>query len=649
MPSTEAGNTTVDQRITDAVRRVWGYDTLRPLQAQAIHAGLARQDSLVVMPTGGGKSLCYQVPPLIEERMDIVVSPLISLMRDQVDALTQNGYPAAAIHSNLTPNEKREIRTKARAGEYRLLFVSPERIVSPHFNEYLGNQEIHSLAIDEAHCISQWGHDFRPEYRQLAMLKQRFPGASVHAYTATATQRVRDDIVERLALTNANVLVGTFDRPNLTYRIVPRIDMKQQTLQAIARHDGEAVIVYCLSRKETEQLADALKASGVNAAAYHAGMDAKDRSRVQDAFASERLDVVCATVAFGMGIDRSNVRCVIHATMPKSIEHYQQETGRAGRDGLEAECVLLYSARDIVRWERLISMSAENADAPEEVIEAGRELLGHMSALCSTVRCRHRALTEYFGQTYPSNNCGACDVCLNEVEVMADSTTIAQKILSCVYRLEQRWGVGYVAQVLRGADTEQVRQRGHEQVSTFGMLRDLPEKTITHLIYQLIELGHLKRTEGDRPVVMLDESARAVLKGDADVRFTQVPGKVRRTRAADEAWAGVDEGLFDALRAVRRELAAERGVPAYVIFGDASLRDMARRRPSNLAALRTISGVGDKKLADFGDAFVHAIVDYCNANNLDADADTPSVEITTRSGASKPRGMKASKAGRGSP
>jgi len=630
MSRTEAANiAALDQRIHEAVRRVWGFDTLRPLQAQAIHAGLAHQDSLVVMPTGGGKSLCYQVPPLIENRMHIVVSPLISLMRDQVDALTQNGYPAAAVHSNLSPTERRGIRDKSRAGEYRLLFVSPERIVSPHFNEYLGRQDIHSFAIDEAHCISQWGHDFRPEYRQLAMLKQRFPNASVHAYTATATQRVRDDIVERLALDSANVLVGIFDRPNLTYRIVPRMDMELQTLEIIRRHSGEAVIAYCLSRKDTEKLADFLKANNVNAAAYHAGMDGKERSRVQDAFAAERLDVVCATVAFGMGIDRSNVRCVIHVTMPKSIEHYQQETGRAGRDGLEAECVLLYSAGDVLRWQRLMARSAENADDPDATIATGNELLNHMSGLCSTVRCRHRTLSEYFGQAYTQTNCGACDVCFGEIESMPNSTTIAQKILSCVYRLDQRWGIGYVVDVLRGANTEQVRQRGHEQLSTWGILREMPAKALTQLVYQLVDLGHLARVGDERPILQLTPSAMHVLRGSEDVRFTKPAATVHRGKVDEDAWEGVDRGLFDALRNVRRDLADERSVPAFVIFGDASLRDMAKRRPSTLTAFREISGVGQKKLAEFGDAFISAIVDYCNANSVPADVDGERGEVET--------------------
>jgi len=619
---TEAGPTnpamTVEQRIIDAVQSVWGFGALRPLQLDAIRAGLEQQDSLVVLPTGGGKSLCYQVPPLITKRLDVVVSPLISLMRDQVDALRQNGYPAAAIHSSLTPHERDEIRTGMREGVYRLLFISPERLINPRFMEYLQSQNIRSFAIDEAHCISQWGHDFRPEYRQLETIKQRFPNASVHAYTATATQRVRSDIIERLSLNNPNVLVGTFDRPNLTYRIVPATDVEAQTLEVVRRHRNEAVIVYCLSRKDTEHMAAFLKANDVSAAHYHAGMESAERSAVQDAFAGEQLDVVCATVAFGMGIDRSNVRCVIHASMPKSIEHYQQETGRAGRDGLEAECVLFYSAADVIRWDRLIRKSAENAEDPATTIEAGTELLNHMATYCTSPKCRHRALSEYFGQAYESDDCGACDACLDEIDIMEDSTTIAQKILSCVARVDQRFGIKHVVDVLRGANTEAVRERGHDVLSTHGILKQWPEKVLTQLVYQLIDLGVLQRTSGDRPVVQLTDESLAVLRGERAVRLIR-PAALKQTRVQTESWEGVDRGLFEHLRELRKRIAGERSVPAYVVFSDATLRDLARRRPTTVDAMRDVHGVGQKKLADFGEPFTEAIAAYCEDHDLEAD------------------------------
>ena len=607
-------------RILSVVKRYWGFDRLLPLQAEAIEAGIACRDSLVVLPTGGGKSLCYQVPPAVAERMDVVVSPLISLMKDQVDGLRQCGYPAAAVHSNLTDAERDEIRAGIRDGAYRLLFLSPERLASPRFLDFLEKQNVHAFAIDEAHCISHWGHDFRPEYRQLALLKERFPEASVHAYTATATERVRRDIIEQLGLTNPRVLIGTFDRPNLVYRIVPSVDVYGQIFEVLQRHAGEAVIIYCITRRDTEDLAAFLDSNSIRAAAYHAGLDKSRRTAVQDAYSREELDVVVATVAFGMGIDRSNVRCVIHAAMPKTIEHYQQETGRAGRDGLEAECVLFYSAADFMRWESILTKSAENAEEPEEVIAAQLELLRHMQGYCGTFGCRHRALSRYFGQPYESPNCGACDVCLGEVESMADSTTIAQKILSCVYRTGQRFGVGYVVDVLRGADTEQVRQRRHHKLSVYGLLDDMPAKALTNLVYQLVDQGLLARTPGDRPTLQLSEDSMPVLRGELEVQLVEPAlATAARTTIAEDAWEGVDRGLFEILRDLRRRIAQERQVPAYVIFGDATLRELAKVRPASLQTMTGVRGIGERKLADLGPRFLEAITDYCREKQLDTD------------------------------
>src|SRR6266851_7175289 len=403
------------EEILATVRRFWGYETLRPLQAEAIRAGLDRRDSLVVMPTGGGKSLCYQVPPAVARRTDIVVSPLIALMKDQVDALRACGYPAAALHSGMDLAELRTIEREIAAGHHHLIFVAPERMLTPRFLELAGRLHVSAFAIDEAHCISHWGHDFRPEYRQLAELKTRFQNASLHAYTATATPRVRSDIVEQLRLKDPAVLVGSFDRPNLVYRVVPKQDVNTQVAEVLRRHSAEAAIVYCITRKETEQMARYLASAGIRAAHYHAGMQAEDRRHTQDRFAAEEVDVVVATVAFGMGIDRSDIRCVIHSALPKSIEHYQQETGRAGRDGLPAECVLFYSAADVIRWQNLMARSAEESAALPEVAESGRQLLEQMRRFATVLRCRHATLSSYFGETYQVANCAACDVCLDEV------------------------------------------------------------------------------------------------------------------------------------------------------------------------------------------------------------------------------------------
>ncbi|HSE88434.1 MAG TPA: DNA helicase RecQ [Candidatus Binatia bacterium] len=608
--------------ILGTVRRYWGFSELRPLQEQAIQAGLERRDSLVVMPTGGGKSLCYQVPAALAQRTDIVVSPLISLMKDQVDGLRECGYPAAALYSGMPLDFLREIEAQMAAGRYRLVLVAPERLLTPRFLQLIERLQVRAFAIDEAHCISHWGHDFRPEYRQLAELKSRFPQASVHAYTATATERVRADIVAQLRLQNPAVLVGTFDRPNLAYRIVPRIDAQMQVLQVLRRHPSAAAIVYCISRKDTEAMAAWLQANRLRAAFYHAGMEADERRRTQDAFASGEIDVVAATVAFGMGIDRSDVRCVIHAAMPKSIEHYQQETGRAGRDGLEAECVLLYSAADVIRWESLIEKSTAEAAAPGEVITAARALLEHMRRFCTDVYCRHRKLSEYFGQEYAKSNCEACDVCLNEVEGLADATVTAQKILSCVARAGERFGAEHIVDVLLGANTERVRRWGHEQLTTYGVMKGTDRKALTNMLYQVLDAGLLERTAEERPVLRLNEASWEVLRGKRAVRLLQPKAEVQKTRFDEKSWEGVDHNLFDSLRILRRKVADERNIPAYVLFSDATLRDMARVRPGSSTALLGIRGVGERKLADLGQRFLELIATYCRANGLALDAAT---------------------------
>ena len=605
--------------ILATVRHYWGFSELRPLQEQAIRAGLELRDSLVVMPTGGGKSLCYQVPAELAQRTDIVVSPLISLMKDQVDGLRECGYSAAALYSGMSPEALRQTEEQIAAGRCRLVFVAPERLLTPRFLQFVERLNVRAFAVDEAHCISHWGHDFRPEYRQLAELKNRFPQTSLHAYTATATERVRADIATQLRLKTPVVLVGTFDRPNLVYRVVPRVDARAQALEVLRRHPGKAAIVYCISRNDTESMAAFLQANQLRAAFYHAGMEADERRRTQDAFAAEEIDVVAATVAFGMGIDRSDVRCVIHAAMPKSIEHYQQETGRAGRDGLEAECVLLYSGADVLRWESLIEKSAVDAKEPAGVIAASRELLDHMRRLCTGVYCRHRKLSEYFGQEYVRPNCEACDVCLNEVEGLADATVTAQKILSCIARAGERFGAEHIVDLLLGANTERVRRWRHEELSTYGLMKGTDRKTLTSMLYQLIDDGVLERTADERPVLRLNVASREVLRGQRTVRLLQPKIKVRKTRFDEKSWQSVDTGLFETLRNLRREIANQRNVPAYVLFSDATLREMARLRPSSPSALLGVRGVGERKLADLGGRFINEIKNYCHANRLPLD------------------------------
>jgi ATP-dependent DNA helicase RecQ len=600
--------------LEDALARFWGYTTFRPLQREAMEAVLERRDSLVVLPTGGGKSLCFQAPAVVRPGLAVVVSPLISLMKDQVDTLVGNGVPAGLYNSSLTSSEKTVVVAGLREGRYRLLYVSPERLVgegSDGFLALLASCDVSFVAVDEAHCISQWGHDFRPEYRQLARLRELLPGISVHAYTATATSRVRRDITTQLGLHDPLELVGSFDRPNLVYRVLPRAVLKRQLLDVLARHRQEAGIIYCTSRREVDALAAWLTAEGIPALPYHAGLGEAERSRHQDAFLSERIDVIVATVAFGMGIDRSNVRFVVHAGAPRSIEHYQQESGRAGRDGLEAECLLIYSAADFMKWRVMLEGNGELSDA-------ARTLLRQMEQYAASVGCRHQHLAEYFGDRYAKDlgaGCGACDYCLDELEPAAAPVVLARQILSCVVRVGQRFGAMHVASVLRGHASDPVVARGHDKLSTFGLLPHASVAEVRGYIQQLTALGLLRMTDDDYSVLVLTAKGLQLLKDE-----TSCPGltlarqrPVRkdvpraRSRVETESWQDVDRGLFERLRAVRLEMARQRGVPPYVIFHDATLREMARLRPTSIDALLSVKGIGARKADDLGEIFLAAI------------------------------------------
>jgi len=598
-----------DPRVLEILRRTWGYDSLRPLQERAIEAVLSRRDSLVVMPTGGGKSLCYQLPPLLTGELMVVVSPLISLMKDQVDTLRGLGVDAHHVNSTTSADEKRELVRLARAKQLRLLFVSPERLAADRFQEFLGSLDVRTFAIDEAHCISHWGHDFRPEYRQIGELRERFSDATLHAYTATATEGVRRDIATQLRLNDPALLVGDFDRPNLSYRVLPRVEMLKQTIETIERHPGAAGIIYCIRKKDVDEITASLRKRGIDARPYHAGLSREERTETQEAFASEQCNLVVATVAFGMGIDRSNIRFVLHTGLPKSIEHYQQETGRAGRDGLEGDCVLLYSAADVLLWRSIVQRSAEEAGADADYV---RNSLRHVDDIDRYARgavCRHRALVNHFGQEYTAPTCGACDLCLGDVEVVADATVIAQKILSCVIRVGQRFGAGHVIAILRGEKTERVLSLGHDRLSTYGLLAGHAQTELRDWIYQLIGHGVLAQDGDKYPILRLTETSRAVLRGEENVRLVQIARKERRkkSKVESQSWEGVDADLFESLRKFRRELAASRGVPPYIILGDRSLREVARTRPQTLTELRDVYGIGDKKLLDLGEKILEVV------------------------------------------
>ncbi len=624
------------QDLAAPLKQVWGYDQLRPLQEQAVRGALAGQDSLIVMPTGGGKSLCFQLPPLVDGGLTLVVSPLIALMKDQVDGLKLVGYPAEALHSNLGAAESQAIRQRLKEGELKLLYISPEGLFAGSMATLLqqANQGrgVARVAIDEAHCISQWGHDFRPEYGQLKRLRTLFPQASVQAFTATATPRVREDIVRQLALKDASVLVGTFDRPNLTYRVVPKVDPVKQSLEAIRRHPNDASIVYCLSRKDTEAMASRLKANGINASAYHAGLSADERREVSEAFAQERLNVVVATVAFGMGIDRSNVRVVIHETLPNSVEAYQQETGRAGRDGLPSECLTLYDAGDIVRRERLLR------DSAPEMMGARIALLHEVRRFALSTQCRHAFLSDYFGQEYPSaDGCDACDICLEGWKEVPESTKKAHQILAIMRALGRQhgdfgFGAGHVGAILAGSDLAAIRKYGHQDLRGYGAMDGTPASLISGWANQLADKGFLARTEGRFPALRLTEAGAEALQNRTEIplRDLAAPVKGRRAKSGADHPAGFDEELFEALRGLRRDIAAERGVPAYVLFHDAVLIQMASARPTTPAGLARIPGIGDRKASDLGPRFLALIRSECEGRGLTTDVDVSAPPARTK-------------------
>src|SRR4051795_2755224 len=458
--------------LLQALKTYWGFDDYLPLQCEAMQCVMDDRDSLLVLPTGGGKSLCFQAPALCREGLAIVISPLLALMKDQVDALRTCGIPAAAVNSTHSLDEKRQIAQQVEAGELRLLYMSPERLVAPRTLDFLQHQQISFFAIDEAHCISAWGHDFRPEYRALRMLRERFPNAGIHAYTATATEAVRKDIAHQLGLDTAEVLVGDFRRPNLQYHVARRERGLGQICSIIDRYRGQSGIIYCITRAEVDRTCAVLQELGYTALPYHAGMNDGERIRNQEAFLTEQTDTIVATIAFGMGIDKSNVRYVIHAGMPKSLENYQQESGRAGRDGVEAECWLLFSGRDVMTWKRL------NERNPGEAQGTAAAGLDKIDSYTKSIRCRHASLLEHFGQPWTYGPCNACDVCLGKLEVMEDALVIGQKILSCVLRVREHFGADYVAQVLTGSRDERIVSSGHDQLSTWGLLSDFRKQQV---------------------------------------------------------------------------------------------------------------------------------------------------------------------------
>ncbi|MBM7505824.1 DNA helicase RecQ [Agromyces aurantiacus] len=603
----------------EALRTVYGYDAFRGEQAAIIEHVAAGGDAVVLMPTGGGKSLCYQVPSLLREGTGVVVSPLIALMHDQVDALVRNGVRAGYLNSSQTPAERAQVERAYLAGELDLLYVAPERLGSEQTKRFLERGTIALFAIDEAHCVAQWGHDFRPDYLALAELAERWPDVPRIALTATATEATHREITDRLSLGEARHFVSSFDRPNIQYRIAPKLDVRRQLLDFVRTEgrdaDGHPVagIVYALSRASTEKFASFLAGNGVDAMPYHAGLDAETRRRTQERFLREEGVVVVATIAFGMGIDKPDVRFVAHVDLPKSVEGYYQETGRAGRDGRPATAWLAYGLQDVVQQRRMID------ESPGDLAHR-RRLAAHldaMLALCETVQCRRQNLLAYFGEQ--SAPCGNCDTCL-EPSASWDGTVPAQKVMSTIVRLQrernQRFGAGHLVDILRGKRTARVEQYGHERLATWGIGDDLSEAQWRGVVRQLLAQG-LLQSVGEYGVLTLTDASAAVLAGDRTVAFRTEPERpVRGSRTARPAAPAAadlepaDAELFEALRAWRASEAREQGVPAYIVFGDATLRAVAARRPASLAELDGISGIGAKKLKAYGEALVRVVADH---------------------------------------
>jgi ATP-dependent DNA helicase RecQ len=643
------------ESIRKALKQYWGYDDFLPMQSESVRSVLEGRDSLLVLSTGGGKSICFQAPALTRPGMAVVVSPLISLMKDQVDALRNCGISAACLNSALSSRERQNAESQMLAGRLKLLYVAPERLMVGGFLDQLARLDLLYWAIDEAHCISHWGHDFRPEYRNLKSLKERFPRTPIHAFTATATPQVRADIVRQLGVPEAEIIVGSFNRPNLPYTVQmkSRAAAFGQITRVIDKHENAPGIIYCISRDQTDRLTAQLRRNGYRALSYHAGLDAETRRKNQEAFQNDEARIVVATVAFGMGIDKPNVRYVIHNGMPKSIECYQQESGRAGRDGLPSDCVIIYTPSDFTKWRIIIEGGARETYCPPEVLEVHLSKLSDMMNYCTTGECRRTILLRYFGEDHRPGPCEGCDNCGTSgviagtlepdvVEALGEeeSLIVGQKILSCVARLKEGYGAKHTVAVLTGENDDRVLEKEHNKLSTFGILREHPGRQLRTWIDELTAQGFLEKTL-EYPVLKITARGWGLIRGILRPRLTRAKAEKKSGRRRElsatagraEGWtrpvaksplggaesANMDEGLFESLRVLRLEEARKLGMAAYVVFTDRSLRDMAGKRPSTLDAFSRVNGVGRQKRKQWGDLFVARIRDYCARNGLAVD------------------------------
>ena len=594
----------------EQLKAYFGFDRFLPLQEEIITKVLAKRDTLVLMPTGGGKSLCYQLPALRFKGLTLVVSPLIALMKDQVDGLLANGVPAGLLNSTLTAQEANQVQDQARQGKIKILYVAPERLAISGFQRFLQSLDVSLIAIDEAHCISEWGHDFRPDYRNLKSLRKDFPGVPVIALTATATEPVREDIVNQLALDKPEIFISSFNRPNLTYTIQPKTEPLGSLLHLLEKHQGGSAIIYRFSRKATEETALELSERGFSALPYHAGLERDLRRETQEKFIRDQVQIVVATIAFGMGIDKPDVRLVVHYDLPKTVEGYYQETGRAGRDGLPSDCVLFYSYGDRSKQEYFISQIEDDDER-----EKAHTKLEQVLALCDLQTCRRAYLMEYLGESWPETDCGGCDICLLPREEF-DATEIAQKILSAAVRTGERFGVNYLVDVLRGSANKAVRTRGHHELPVFGISRDVDADELKEMVRSLVTNGLLAQNGGDYPTLGVSQKGRKFLNDRGKLTLTRLKQTTpaQKTALAGDRETAYDTKLFDELAALRLEIATDREVPAYQIFGNKSLQQMAFHMPQNEVEFSKISGVGDAKLRDFSERFLEVINEYMQAN-----------------------------------
>ncbi|MBF0429972.1 MAG: DNA helicase RecQ [Fibrobacteria bacterium] len=589
--------------LSNCLSSIFGFSGFRPNQAEIINAILDQRDVFAVMPTGGGKSLCYQIPAHLLEGTCLVVSPLISLMKDQVDAAVEVGLNAAFLNSSLSDDEKNKVMGELIAGNLDLLYVAPERFAMKSFLKILQDVHVSFAAIDEAHCISEWGHDFRPDYLMLSLIAENFPDIPVAAFTATATNRVQDDIISRLKLRSPFTVRASFDRGNLFYKVIPRINANTQILHFLQKHTNESGIIYRTTRKSVESTAAFLKKNGISALPYHAGLSDYERIHNQEAFNKDEINVVVATIAFGMGIDKSNVRFVLHADLPKNMESYYQETGRAGRDGDPAECLLLFSRGDIPKIRYFI-------DQMEDEWEREKSLnnLNIMATFASVNSCRRHRILAYFDEVYPKKNCETCDVCTGDIE-QVDATIDAQKVLSAIVRTGERFGSGHIIDIVTGADTQKIRSLGHDKLITYGVGKDKQKNYWRSIIDDLLAQNFVVRSDGQYPVLKLCGTCVKILKSEVKFFTLLKKEKPKKTIRAKFS-ADYDIGLFEKLRALRMEIARKKGVPPFVVFSDKTLREMASSCPVTETEMLKINGVGYKKLEKYGEKFLSIIIDF---------------------------------------